>query len=68
MQFFWDGNKRSSRLMMNGILLSAGQDAISIPACERARFNEQMVTFYDSGEGTEMMRFLAAQQIKSKFE
>ena len=31
-QFFFDGNKRTSRFMMNGILMSAGIDAISIPA------------------------------------
>ena len=31
-QFFFDGNKRTGRLMMNGILLRAGHDAISIPS------------------------------------
>lgn len=28
-QFFWDGNTRTSRLMMNGVLLSHGYDVIN---------------------------------------
>ena len=59
-QFFYDGNKRTSRLMMNGILLSAGEDAISVPARRRLEFNEAMIRFYDSCDGTEMMRFMAS--------
>ena len=58
-QFFYDGNKRTSRLMMNGILLSAGEDAISVPAGRRLEFNEAMIRFYGSLDGTEMMRFMA---------
>ena len=58
--FFYDGNKRTSRLMMNGILLSAGVDAISVPARRRLEFNEAMIRFYDSRDGTEMMHFMAS--------
>ena len=58
-QFFDDGNKRTSRLMMNGILLGAGEDAISVPAHRRLEFNQAMIRFYDSQDGTEMMRFMA---------
>lgn len=58
-QFFYDVNKRVSRLMMNGILLSAGYDAINIPAKRQLEFNEKMVRFYDSRDGTEMLEFLA---------
>lgn len=57
-QFFYDGNKRTSRLMMNGILLGSGEDAISVPARRRLEFNEAMIRFYDSQDGTEMMRFM----------
>lgn len=57
-QFFFDGNKRTSRLMMNGILLSNGLDAISIPASQAQVFNEKMVRFYKDRDGTEMMAFL----------
>ena len=57
-QFFFDGNKRTSRFMMNGILMSAGIDAISVPAAKAQLFNEKMVRFYVTKDATEMMRFL----------
>ena len=59
-QFFYDGNRRTSRLMMNGILLGAGEEAISVPARRRLEFNEAMIRFYDSLDGTEMIRFMAS--------
>ena len=65
-QFFYDGNKRTSRLMMNGILLGAGADAISVPAAKRLTFNEAMIRFYDSLDGTEMMRFMASCSLDPK--
>ncbi len=58
-QFFFDGNKRTSRLMMNGVLLSHGIDAISVPAVKAQAFNEKMVRFHLSKDATEMMAFLA---------
>ena len=57
-QFFFDGNKRTSRFMMNGILMSAGIDAISVPAAKAQEFNENMVRFYLENDATEMMAFL----------
>ncbi|WP_025601192.1 Fic family protein [Burkholderia sp. WSM2230] len=57
-QFFFDGNKRTSRFMMNGVLMSNGIDAISVPAQRAAEFNEKMVRFYLSKDATEMMAFL----------
>jgi Fic family protein len=58
-QFFFDGNKRTSRFMMNGVLMSHGIDAISVPAARAQEFNEKMVRFYLSKNATEMMAFLA---------
>ena len=58
-QFFFDGNKRTSRFMMNGILMSAGIDAISVPAAKVQEFNEKMVRFYLNKDATEMMAFMA---------
>jgi hypothetical protein len=58
-QFFFDGNKRTSRFMMNGVLMSHGIDAISVPAARAQEFNEKMVRFYLSKDATEMMAFLA---------
>jgi len=57
-QFFHDGNKRTSRLMMNGILMSYGFDAILISNKKHLEFNQKMVLFYDSGDGTDMINFL----------
>lgn len=57
-QFFFDGNKRTSRFMMNGVLMSHGIDAISVPAAKAQEFNEKMVRFYLSKEATDMMSFL----------
>lgn len=57
-QFFWDGNKRTSRLMMNGMLLSQGHDVINIPAAKKLEFNQKMIRFYDSLDATEMIDFL----------
>lgn len=57
-QFFFDGNKRTSRFMMNGILMSSGIDAISVPAAKAQKFNENMVRFYLEKDATEMMTFL----------
>jgi len=57
-QFFFDGNKRTSRFMMNGVLMSAGIDAISVPAAKVQEFNEKMVRFYLDKDATEMMAFM----------
>jgi len=67
-QCFWDGNKRTGRLLMNGILLVAGQDIITVPAASQLQFNQKMIGFYEGGDGTEMIGFLSKLQIRSKFE
>jgi len=57
-QPFWDGNKRTGRLMMNGTLLQAGHDVVAVPARDRQKFNEAMIRFYDGRQGDEMMERL----------
>ena len=57
-QFFYDGNKRTGRLMMNGVLMSHGYPPISIPARRRLEFNTKMIRFYDTGETIEMIDFV----------
>ncbi len=57
-QFFFDGNKRTSRHMMNGWLMKHGFDHISIPAAKAQEFNDRMVKFYVSKNGTDMLDFL----------
>jgi Fic family protein len=62
-QFFWDGNKRTGRLMMNGALLSEGISPILVPAKAKLEFNTKMVRFYDSGNEMEMQEFLAKHHV-----
>ena len=58
-QFFFDGNKRTSRLMMNGVMMSHGLYALSISAEKAHSFHEKMVRFYQSKDATEMFAFLS---------
>ena len=57
-QFYFDGNKRTARFMMNGVLMSNGFDAISVPAARAQEFNREMVDFYTGRDGTRMMELL----------
>ena len=57
-QFFYDGNKRTSRLMMNGVLLSNGYPMLNIKAKDRLEFNKQMIAFYDSGDYMKTLKYL----------
>jgi Fic family protein len=57
-QLFWDGNKRTARLMMNGVLLAQGYEAISVPAKRRLEFHQAMVRFYDGDQKDEMLSFM----------
>lgn len=57
-QFFYDVNKRTGRLMMNGILLSEGYPALNLPAKRKLEFNELMMRFYENGDESEMNAFM----------
>lgn len=57
-QFFWDGNKRTGLLMLNGHLMNNGYAPLSIPAKRLIEYNAGMIRFYDSGDYAEMMFFL----------
>lgn len=57
-QFFYDVNKRSGRFMMNGLLLSQGYPIINVQAKRGLEFNSKMITFYESGDRSEMIDFM----------
>ena len=57
-QFFFDANKRVARLMMNGVLMSNGFDAIMIPAKDKNEFNLEMLKFYNTNNADSIMRFM----------
>ncbi len=57
-QFFYDGNKRTSRLMMNAILIEAGHPILNIKAKDRLEFNSMMIKFYDGDDITPSIEYL----------
>ena len=58
-QFFWDGNKRTARLMASGVLLNAGIGVFNIRATDILEFNTRMLKFYDTGNADHVLPFLA---------
>ena len=69
-QFFYDGNKRTSRLMMNGILIDAGYPMLNIKAKDKLDFNSMMIRFYDDDKITPSIEYLIEYYIEhnKKFE
>jgi Fic family protein len=57
-QFFYDGNKRTGRMIMNGILLQHGLPVINLPANKQLEFNKLMLDFYPSGNEAKMQKFM----------
>ncbi len=57
-QFFYDGNKRTSRLIMNTILMRHGYYYLSIPGDRRSEFDETMVNFYNTKDASQGFQFL----------
>lgn len=57
-QFFYDGNKRTGRLMMNGMLLQNGLPVINLPASQQLMFNQLMLDFYVSNDEVPMQAFM----------
>jgi Fic family protein len=57
-QFFYDGNKRTGRMMMNGILLKNGLPIINLTAKKQLEFNNLMLDFYKSGIEKPMQEFM----------
>lgn len=63
-QFFYDGNKRVSRLMMNGILLHYGYPILNIKAKDKLKFNQIMIEFYNKESIENSIRYLCDYYIK----
>jgi len=57
-QFFYDGNKRTSRFLAIGTLLTAGLPPLMILATDQLAYNQIMTRFYDSQDGTEALTWL----------
>ncbi|QTH60858.1 Fic family protein [Corynebacterium hindlerae] len=59
-QFYFDGNKRTARLMMAGELLAHGYDAINVPYARALEFHLALDELFRSNDATEMLKFLAS--------
>lgn len=56
-QFFYDANKRTASLMMNGMLLQNGYYPITVSERDSEEFHTKLAAFYTTGNATEMMHF-----------
>lgn len=57
-QFFWDGNKRTSLLLANKLLVSAGAGIMTITDKYMERFNVLLLDFYNTGNSETLKKFL----------
>ena len=57
-QFFWDGNKRTSLLLANKILVSSGAGIMTITDKYMEQFNSLLLNYYNTGEKEELKQFL----------
>ena len=57
-QLFWDGNKRTSNIVANAILISNGKGILNIEEKDLEEYNIKLSKYYLSGNKDEMMRFL----------
>ena len=57
-QFFWDGNKRTSLLLSNKILVSSGSGIMTITDKYMEQFNTILLNYYNTGKNEELKQFL----------
>lgn len=58
-QFYFDGNKRTARLMMTGELMTAGFEAVNIPFSRQYEFNVALDRLFETDDATRLMAFVA---------
>jgi hypothetical protein len=63
-QLFWDGNKRTSLLAANKVLVQAGCGVLTITDPFLQDFNRLLTLYYDDGDGGDLKRFLYDKAIR----
>ena len=58
-QFYFDGNKRTARLMMAGELMANGYDSVHIPYARLLEFNLALDELFSTDDATTLMAFTA---------
>lgn len=57
-QLFWDGNKRTSIIVANKILISGGKGILTIKDEQLNEFNKLLTNFYDTNDSRKIEEFL----------
>lgn len=57
-QFFWDGNKRTSLVLANKLLLAEGAGMLTITEKHMEQFNTLLLSYYDTGKSEALKDFL----------
>lgn len=57
-QFFWDGNKQTSLMLANKILIVAGAGIMTITDKYLEEFNGLLLDYYDTGKSDNLKIFL----------
>ena len=57
-QIFWDGNKRTSMIIANKILISNGCGVITIKECDIKEFNTLLTEYYNTNNDEKLCLFL----------
>ena len=60
----WDGNKRTSLLAANKILIENGAGLLLIQETQLLAFNSRLLDYYNTGNGEELKTFLYERCIK----
>jgi Fic family protein len=58
-QFYFDGNKRTARLMMTGELVANGFEPLSVPVSRKYEFNKALDELFTTDDATTLMSFVA---------
>lgn len=57
-QLFWDGNKRTSTIVANKIMIQNGKGIIKIPDTELTEFNELLSEYYTTNNMKRIKQFI----------
>lgn len=59
-QFYFDGNKRTARVMMAGELMTHGHEGIGVPYSRLGGFNQALDELFQTDEATNLINFVAS--------
>lgn len=57
-QLFWDGNKRTSMIIANKIMIMNGKGIILVKDDDLLEFNKLLTEYYTTGFDTKIIEFL----------